>query len=41
MARVQSRPDEIAQGHVLKTRYGRVLLPRPDGTCSCLDVVYL
>jgi hypothetical protein len=27
MARLQSRPEEIANGHVLKTHSGLVLLP--------------
>jgi hypothetical protein len=41
MAHVQSRLDEIADGHVLKTRSKRVLLPRPDGPCFRPDAVYL
>ena len=41
MAHLQSRSDEIADGHVLKTHFGHVLLPRPDDTCSRSDAAYL
>jgi hypothetical protein len=41
IARLQSRPDETADKHVLKRHFGRVLLPRLNGTCSRPDAAYL
>jgi hypothetical protein len=41
LVNVQSRPDEIANGHVLKTHSGHVLFLCLDGICSCPDAAYL
>ena len=41
MDRLQSRSDEIVDGHVLKTHFGCVLLSRPGGISFRPDATYL